>query len=83
MGFFSKLFGTFTNYYYIEKDAEEKEFLEYWDVFMQLSENMIYNVQDGHVEVGSEYIKSCKRITKMQFEDIVSGKHTKNPYYNK
>ena len=83
MGFFDKFFGTFINKYYIEKDAETKETLEYYDVFMQLSEHLIYNVQDGKVEVGKEYIRSCKEITRIQYEDIVSGSNKKNPYYKK
>lgn len=82
MGLFSDLFGiTFKPKYYIEADAIHKKYLEKYDVFVQISEHVIYNTLDGHVEVGSEYIKTCKEIPKQLYELIVSGIGKSNPYY--
>lgn len=82
MNFFERLFGKFhVTKYKIEAYAECNEFLTKHDVFMTVSDTCIYHVIEGMVEVGEEYIKNCKAITKYEYDQLIEGKTIKNIYY--
>ncbi len=82
MGFFENLFGKFhITKYKIEKYAECQEFLTKHDVFMTVSDTCIYHVTEGMIEVGTEYIESCKAITKYEYEKLIQGGTIRNIYF--